>query len=295
MSERYISHQKITPELSNWILEQTRAGFKPQDVLQSMLTAGWERPVAVAALERTLKIRIDPQPAAVTTATASPALVSAIAMPEPDLTNSPLYLDGGDRQVAVLTVLANPRVVVLGNLLSDEECDGLIAFAKPRMARSLTVDNKTGGEEMNAARTSNGMFFQRGENELVARIEKRIARLVNWAEDRGEGIQVLQYGPGAEYKPHFDYFDPAEPGTPSILKRGGQRLGTVIMYLSEPEQGGGTVFPDLHLEVGPKRGNGVFFSYDRPHASTKTLHGGAPVVTGEKWIATKWLREGVFV
>jgi prolyl 4-hydroxylase len=38
----------------------------------------------------------------------------------------------------------------------------------------------------------------------------------------------------------------------------------------------------------------VFFSYNRPHISTKTLHGGAPVLAGEKWVATKWLREGVF-
>jgi prolyl 4-hydroxylase len=50
----------------------------------------------------------------------------------------------------------------------------------------------------------------------------------------------------------------------------------------------------VHLEVAPKRGNAVFFSYERPHPSTKTLHGGAPVIEGEKWIATKWLRERRF-
>ena len=50
------------------------------------------------------------------------------------------------------------------------------------------------------------------------------------------------------------------------------------MYLGEPEKGGGTTFPDVHLEVFPKRGHGVFFSYERPHPSTRTLHGGAPVL-----------------
>ena len=87
---------------------------------------------------------------------------------------------------------------------------------------------------------------------------------------------------------------PAEPGTATILKRGGQRVGTVVMYLNEPEKGGGTTFPSVFFEVAPKRGNAVFFSYERPHPSTKTLHGGAPVIAGEKWIATKWLREGEF-
>jgi prolyl 4-hydroxylase len=138
------------------------------------------------------------------------------------------------------------------------------------------------------------MFFQRAENELVRRIEARIARLVNWPEENGEGLQILHYGPGTEYKPHYDYFDPAQPGTPGILQRGGQRVGTLVMYLGEPAKGGGTVFPDVHLEVAPKRGNAVFFSYERPHPSTRTLHGGTPVLEGEKWIATKWLRERRF-
>jgi prolyl 4-hydroxylase len=138
------------------------------------------------------------------------------------------------------------------------------------------------------------MFFQRGEHGVVQRLEARIARLVNWPEENGEGLQVLHYRPGAEYKPHYDYFDPNEPGTPTILRRGGQRVATLVMYLGEPEKGGGTTFPDVNLEVAPKRGHGVFFSYDRPHPVTRTLHGGAPVLAGEKWIATKWLRERRF-
>jgi prolyl 4-hydroxylase len=138
------------------------------------------------------------------------------------------------------------------------------------------------------------MFFRRGETALIARIEARLARLLNWPEENGEGLQILHYQPGTEYKPHYDYFDPSEPGTPSILRRGGQRVATVVMYLAEPERGGGTTFPDVHLEVAPKRGNAVFFSYDRPHPATRTLHGGAPVLAGEKWIATKWLRQQRF-
>ena len=163
------------------------------------------------------------------------------------------------------------------------------------MARSLTVATKTGGEELNPDRTSSGTFFARGQTPEVARIEARIARLLNWPIENGEGLQVLHYRPGAEYKPHYDYFDPDEPGTPTILKRGGQRLATLVMYLSEPARGGGTTFPDAGLEVAPVRGNAVFFNYDRPHPSTRTLHGGAPVIEGDKWVATKWLREREFV
>ncbi|MGH6627000.1 MAG: 2OG-Fe(II) oxygenase [Burkholderiaceae bacterium] len=282
------SPQQITPQLRQWIVEQAQAGHSPEAVLKSMRASGWDEDVAIEAMESTLKSHLDQQ-------ALQRGLPPAVPVPEPALDESPLYLDAGDRQVHVLQVMASPRIVVFGNLLSDAECDALIEAAKPRLSRSLTVATKTGGEEVNADRTSEGMFFARGENLIVKRIEARIARLLNWPEQNGEGLQILHYRPGAEYKPHYDYFDPAEPGTPTILKRGGQRVATLVMYLSEPEKGGGTVFPDLHLEVAPRRGNAVFFSYERPHPSTKTLHGGAPVITGEKWIATKWLREREFV
>lgn len=279
--------QQITTELRQWIVEQAKAGHSAESVLQSLKASGWDEDVAIEAMEETLRGHLNEQAVA-------QGLPPAVPVPEPDIGDSPLYLDGGDRQVAVLSMMALPRVVVFGGLLSDAECDALIAAAKPRMSRSMTVATKTGGEEINADRTSQGMFFQRGETELVRRIEARIARLLNWPVENGEGMQVLQYVPGTEYKPHFDYFDPDEPGTATILKRGGQRVGTVVMYLNEPEKGGGTTFPNVFFEVAPKRGNAVFFSYERPHPGTKTLHGGAPVIAGEKWIATKWLREGEF-
>jgi prolyl 4-hydroxylase len=199
-----------------------------------------------------------------------------------------------DRTVRVVARLNPPTVVLLADVLSDEECEALIAAARPRLARSLTVQTATGGEERNPDRTSDGMFFNRGESPLVQRIEARIAALLNWPVENGEGMQVLHYRPGAEYKPHYDYFDPAEPGTPTLLRRGGQRVGTLIMYLNNPISGGGTIFPDAGLEVLPQRGHAVFFSYDRPSPATRTLHGGAPVVEGDKWIATKWLRESSF-
>ena len=289
--------QTITPQLRQWIIEQSSAGCLPETVLEAMVKAGWQADVAEAALEQTLREHLK-QLGAGRAAAPAPAQAAAretvVRVPDIGLSGSPRRLDAGDRLVDVIIAVTQPRVVVLGGLLSHEECDGLIAAAKPRLARSLTVQTATGGEELNPDRTSNGMFFGRGESELIKTIEARIARLVNWPVEHGEGIQVLNYQVGAEYKPHYDYFDPNEPGTPTILKRGGQRVGTVVIYLNEPARGGGTKFPDVGLEVAPVRGNAVFFSYNRPHPGTLSLHGGAPVLEGEKWVATKWLRESVF-
>ena len=279
--------QQVTPELRQWIIAQAQAGHKPEAVLDAMRASGWAHDVALQALEDTLTGFLAEHAQAA-------GLPPPVPVPGPDLAESPLWLDAGDRRVQVLMTLAQPRVVVFGSLLSDEECDAMVDLARPRMTRSETVQTETGGSEVNPLRTSSGMFFAREENALCARIEARIARLLDWPLENGEGLQVLHYLPGAEYRPHHDYFDPAKPGTPAIVKRGGQRVGTLVMYLNTPEKGGATTFPDVALEVAPIRGNAVFFSYDRPHPVTRTLHGGAPVIAGEKWVATKWLREGRF-
>jgi prolyl 4-hydroxylase len=277
------ARQSITPELRQWIVDQARAGQSPETVLAAMRASGWDEDVAIEAMEQTLQAVLQDQGAPV-----------PVPVPEPDVAQSPSVVRAFDRDVQVLMQVQLPRVVVFGGLLGADECTALIDLARPRLARSETVQQLTGGTQVHGARTSRGMFFERGEGELIARIERRIAALVNWPVDHGEGLQVLHYTPGAQYEPHYDYFDPAQPGTPTILRRGGQRVGTLVMYLNTPSRGGGTTFPDVGLEVGAVQGNAVFFSYDRPHPSTKSLHGGAPVVEGEKWVATKWLREGVF-
>ena len=278
----------ITPALRSWMAAQQAAGFGAPEVMQGLIDAGWSEAV-VAYLSA--------PPSALNAATApmAPApMPLPKAMPWPVHAGERLSLDAGDCQVQTVLVGQQPPLVVFDDFLSDEECRALIELAAPRMSRSLTVDVQTGGEETHQSRTSQGMFFERGESALISRIEARIAHLLGWPVQNGEGLQVLRYEAGAEYLPHFDYFDPAAPGTSAILQRGGQRVATLIMYLHAPEAGGATVFPDAALSVLPKRGSAVFFSYSLPHPDSLTLHGGSPVLSGEKWIATKWLREREF-
>ncbi len=280
-----MSTQYITPDLQRWLREQLQAGVGAVDLVQSMTAAGWQQKLALKAVA---DAKIDgwfgknkddaPQ-----------------TLPEPDIADGRCIVDAGDREVQVLSTVAHPRVVVFGSLLSAEECAAIIAAASPRMARSETVAEATEGSEVNAARTSRGMFFERGENEVVARVEQRIAKLLRWPLENGEGLQVLHYQPGAEYQPHYDYFDAKHASTPTILKRGGQRVGTLVMYLNTPKRGGATTFPDIKTAVQPVAGNAVFFSYAQPDPSSLSLHGGAPVLEGEKWVATKWLRQGRFL
>lgn len=198
-----------------------------------------------------------------------------------------------DRGVSMVFALAAPRVILFSNLLAAEECDELIALSRDKLEHSSVVNAETGAYEIHPHRTSAGAHFARGENDLIRRIEARIADLLHVPVERGEPLQILHYQPGGEYKPHYDYFDPAQPGSEAALKHGGQRVATLVMYLNDVEAGGSTVFPHVGLDVLPRKGNAVYFAYatDDGHLDARTLHGGSPVSAGEKWIATKWFRQ----
>ncbi|NLB58284.1 MAG: 2-oxoglutarate-dependent dioxygenase [Gammaproteobacteria bacterium] len=276
--------QQTDPELEAWILDQVRAGHSPEAVVAPMLARGWQEQAAIDAVEAVVRKHLEHH-------ARGSDLPVPVAVPAPVAWNGASVLAAADREVQVLAHLVHPQVVVFGGLLSGEECDALVELSRGRLARSSTVNLDTGADEVHAARTSQGMFLRRGENALVTRIEARIAALLEWPVENGEAMQVLRYGVGAEYRPHHDYFDPDRPGAGAILARGGQRVASVVMYLNTPARGGATTFPDARFEAAAVKGNAVFFSYDRPHPMTGTLHGGAPVLEGEKWVATKWLRE----
>jgi prolyl 4-hydroxylase len=60
--------------------------------------------------------------------------------------------------------------------------------------------------------------------------------------ENAESLQVLRYETGQKYDAHFDYFHDR-----NNLKRGGQRVATVLMYLTDVSKGGETVFPNAEV------------------------------------------------
>ncbi len=268
----------------DWLLACVQAGQTPDEMIDALVGVGWRRQAAMDAVESGLRAYLDRH-------ARENALPAPVRVPAPVAANGPSVLEIDGRRIQVLLNIVHPRVVVFGNLLDAEECEALIAGARGRLRRSTTLNLEDGSDETHPARTSEGAYFRRGEDPLVARIEARIARLLDWPASHGEDMQILRYGPGAEYQPHYDYFEPERPGSAATLARGGQRVASLVMYLNTPAAGGGTGFPDARMEVGAVQGNAVFFSYDRPHPMTGSLHAGLPVREGEKWVATKWLRE----
>lgn len=190
-----------------------------------------------------------------------------------------------DREIRMIAKYEEPLVVVLGNVLSDEECDELIKHSREQLQRS-----KIGQEHaVNSIRTSSGVFCE--ENEIVTRIERRLSQIMNIPIENGDGLQVLQYTPGQEYQPHFDFF--AETSRAGAANN---RISTIVMYLNDVEEGGETTFPKLHLSIFPSKGMAVYFEYfySDQELNDLTLHAGTPVIKGEKWVATMWMRRQSF-
>ncbi|PNX92780.1 prolyl 4-hydroxylase subunit alpha-1-like protein, partial [Trifolium pratense] len=147
-------------------------------------------------------------------------------------------------------------------------------------------------------------------DEIVAGIEDRIAAWTFLPIENGESIQVLHYQNGEKYEPHFDFFHDKDN-----QRLGGHRVATVLMYLSNVEKGGETIFPyaagklsqpkdeswsecaHKGYAVKPRKGDALLFFSLHLNATTDTssLHGSCPVIEGEKWSATKWIHVADFM
>ncbi|TCV94855.1 prolyl 4-hydroxylase [Luteibacter rhizovicinus] len=198
-----------------------------------------------------------------------------------------------DRDVRVLTRVKRPIIAVLDNVLSAQECDRMRSMGRPKLSRSKVMNTQTGDEMVMDIRTSEGCYFERGGNELIRRIEARASAIMGMAPEHGEPLQLVRYRAGGEYVPHCDFFPLDSPGSDAHLAIGGQRVSTLIMYLCDVQSGGETVFPEIGFSYVPRKGQALYFEYtDATGASDPlSLHAGAPLGSGEKWILTKWMRE----
>ncbi|KAG9142228.1 hypothetical protein Leryth_007665 [Lithospermum erythrorhizon] len=196
-----------------------------------------------------------------------------------------------------------PRIILFHNFLSSEECDYLRGLAKPRLRTSTVVDTATGKAIKSNVRTSSGMFLNPEERKypIIQAIEKRISVYSQIPIENGELIQVLRYDKDQFYRAHHDYFSDT-----FNIKRGGQRVATMLMYLNDNVEGGETYFPLAGSDecscggklvkgvcVKPNKGDAVLFwsmGLDG-QSDPKSIHGGCEVLSGEKWSATKWMRQ----
>ncbi len=127
---------------------------------------------------------------------------------------------------------------------------------------------------------------------FVKGISRRIDDLLGLNPIIGEAIQGQRYLPGQQFKPHNDWFYTSEKYWELERKRGGQRSWTAMAYLNEVEEGGGTHFTEIGINIEPKPGVLLVWNNANPDGTPNldTMHAGTPVVKGVKYVITKWYR-----
>jgi prolyl 4-hydroxylase len=286
---------RFQPELADWLQQGLDAGQAPASLVQKMVDEQMQPAVAQALVGAFIDAR-----RAGATVPRDTLVVeddTAVFFREPALIAAGARLPASDGPVPVLARGSSPTLALLGGVMSPDECAQLITLARPRLVPSTVVDPQTGQDVVAGYRNSQGMFFRLGENDLIARLDRRCAELMQLPSENGEGLQVLCYGPGGATAPHFDFVAPTNAANQASVARSGQRISTLLIYLNDVDQGGETVFPRAGWSIQPRAGNAVYFEScsRRGQLDPQSLHAGQPVGRGEKWVVTKWMRQRRFV
>tara|TARA_R100000900_G_scaffold103281_1_gene80186 strand:+ start:548 stop:1126 length:579 start_codon:yes stop_codon:yes gene_type:complete len=188
-------------------------------------------------------------------------------------------------------VLKSDWLYVMDNVLTPEECRQIIKHADPNMVESDTV-----GATIKGYRTSSNTYIPNGSNPLMEKISLVTEVLTELPSKNQEDICVVRYEEGEEYKPHHDYFTgQTSEEAQEEEARGGDRVYTVMFYLNDDFEEGGTLFLNPNIEVRPKTGRCVIWkNYLDGKPNTKSYHAGLPIKTGVKYIGVKWIRQNEF-
>lgn len=203
---------------------------------------------------------------------------------------------------------------VIDGFLTDAECDHVIKLASGKLKRAHIMGNSE--QEVSAHRTNYITFIPREKDATLQLISERASKLTGIPLINQEQIQILKYNNDNQYyKRHYDACLTDNLNCRVDHNRGGVRINTVLIYLTDVDEGGETSFNNLDEVVKPKKGRAVIFSPVTKngsltnkallgHDKTKfgggkvnhpcSLHTAHKVVRGEKWNMTIWSRSMPF-
>ena len=178
-------------------------------------------------------------------------------------------------------VYLQPRIVIYHDFVSDKQIKTIHELARPLLKPSTVADNSTATATANY-RVSMTAWLHKSWHTDVAAIYKRTHELTGLNMDSAEDMGVNNYGIGGWYTSHFDF-----------LKMNNDRIATMLIYETNVEQGGATVFPHLGISISPKKGSAAFWFnlLQNGKGDEMTMHAACPVLSGTKWVSNIWIHE----
>jgi prolyl 4-hydroxylase len=187
-----------------------------------------------------------------------------------------------------------PRILAFPGFASFAECDWVVARARERLQPAHVVDPAAGGNTYHAVRDNSLTEFQLPDMDVVLEVLRtRISTAIRLPVPIFEAPQVLHYSVGQQFREHHDFLDPSVAGFAEQLRRFGQRIATVLVYLNDEYAGGETVFPRLGVSYRGRKGDALFFTNvdSAGRGDPLTTHAGKPPTEGEKWVLSQWIRD----
>ncbi|XP_010072866.1 PREDICTED: prolyl 4-hydroxylase subunit alpha-3, partial [Pterocles gutturalis] len=188
-------------------------------------------------------------------------------------------------------VRIRPYVALYHDFVNDAEAETIKGLAGPWLQRSVVAS----GEKQQKAeyRISKSAWLKDTADPVVRMLEQRIAAVtgLDLRPPYAEYLQVVNYGLGGHYEPHFDHATSRK--SPLYRMKSGNRIATLMIYLSTVEAGGSTAFIYANFSVPVVKNAALFWWNLRRNGDGDgdTLHAGCPVLAGDKWVANKWIHE----
>ena len=180
---------------------------------------------------------------------------------------------------------------VIPNLLSHEECDQLINYCSDK----LEVP-EIGGGYVNIK--NNQQCWIPKDNSLVKSLIEKIAKIFELPFKNAEDILVMKYLPNQYYNNHHDSCCDINDKCKDFVKRGGQRILSVLIYLNKDFDDGQTYFKNSNLTFNPEKGHAIVIfplAQNSNKCHPMATHSGLSAHKGIKWIMNIWFRENTFV
>ncbi|MGQ3100646.1 MAG: 2OG-Fe(II) oxygenase [Sphingopyxis solisilvae] len=176
----------------------------------------------------------------------------------------------------------SPDVLRFPAFATAAECSYLLDVGGKNY-RPAQINDGRGGTRLDPIRNSDEFTIHwLIEDPVVHAINRRIAAVAGIPADHGEAIQLLRYRTGQQYRAHYDF-------NPQLDN---QRVATALIYLNHDYKGGETSFVKTPLKFKARKGDLLLFrnTLDDGAVDPMSEHCGMPVLSGTKYIASRWIR-----
>ncbi|CAL8141299.1 unnamed protein product [Orchesella dallaii] len=203
--------------------------------------------------------------------------------------NNPYYFLA---PIKVEVVNLDPLIKLFRNVIHDKEIEKIKELAKPRLETAMVVNAFTGTNEKSHTRVSKSAWLIDEDDPVITKINERVGYLTDLSMETSELLQIANYGIGGMYLPHYDYAQPGQTAS-FVTDNDGNRIATLLFYMSDVEKGGATVFPKLNLSLWPEKGSAAFWYNLKKNGlgDSRTQHAACPVLLGTKFVSNKWIHE----